>query len=156
MIRGTCGRSVVVAIAATLALASPATAQLPFTDSRQAAADQYSVPPQVQQQQQQGAAGAQPGSNQKPQVTPAQDVREERAGSDRNRRTSAGGTAPARAAKPIAVTAPTGLGADDAGRLPFTGLGLGLVVLIGLLLLALGCLVAVAERVRRSRQGAAA
>ena len=154
MIRGIYGRAVVVALGAMLALAAPAAAQLPFTDSRQAASDQYSVPPQVQQQQQQGTAGVQSGSN--PQSTPAQETKEERAGSDRNRRTSAGGTAPAKAAKPIAVSAPSNLGADDAGRLPFTGFGLGLVALIGLLLLALGCLIALAERARRSRQGAVA
>ncbi len=157
MPRGTHRRSAIALTVAMLAIAAPASAQLPFTDSRQAAADQYSIPPQVQQQQQQTAAGTQGTQTGNPDAAPGRGVQEERAGSGgRNRKTSAGGTAPATAAKPIAVSAPSNLGADDAGRLPFTGFGLGLVALIGLMLLALGCLIALAERVRRRRQATTA
>jgi hypothetical protein len=156
MTTGIYPRSAAAALVAVLAMAAPACAQLPFSNSRQAAADQYSVPPQVQAQQQQAVAGTQSGAAaSNPGTAPGRGVKEERAGSrGRNRRTHAGGTAPARAAKPIAVTAPRSLGSDDAGRLPFTGFGLGLVAFLGLLLLALGCLLAVADRARRLRRPA--
>jgi hypothetical protein len=115
-----CLGAIVAALLLCLASGGSAAAEVtnssPFTDYRQAVADQYGTAP--------GGPGEQPG----------------------------GGAGPQQAAnQPVAPEQTVGSVGDGGGgkSLPFTGLDLLSLVLLGMLLLALGMLLAAGARARR-------
>ena len=148
----------VAAVAAALAclvLPGAAVAQNGFTDFRQAAQDQYGGP---------GGGGTNPGGGGnpgggnpgggnpgggKPGGKPKGGGREQSRPSSRRRGVGAAGRRDRRESG-------SGLPLEDSrgGSLPFTGLDLTLLVLIGALLVVAGCLAALAERRLRGRAAA--
>jgi len=130
---------VIALVAVPSAVAAPVERATPFTDYRQATADQYGTPP---------GGGVAPGGtgNVPPTITgPTTTVTAP----------PEGGTGPDTGAnEPAGTTAPVSGSAGS--RLPFTGFNLLLVILIGASLVAAGAFLRVGERLRiRSSRSAA-
>jgi hypothetical protein len=111
---------------------SPVERSTPFSDYRQAVADQYAIPSAPQPGRPQ--SGAAP--------TPPSDLRGAHTHDD----------APGAASSPAGqATRDVAVGGGGDEHLPFTGLDLTTLVLLGLLLVGLGALVRAAQRLRLAR-----